>query len=362
MLIYTSSGTIVTDTITIMQGVSMLDDSSYISRFDSNGALGVMMDQWQQLEKTFEVPSQKYDIDNIVFAGMGGSALAAELSLVWPGYSVPFEICRSYKLPDYVGTKSLVIVSSYSGNTEETVSALEDAVARKSHIIVVSAGGKLSELATDKELSWVQLPAGLQPRHAVLFSFKVLVTILERCGFVKHTDAEKSIHQTADFLHGALGAWGPSVPTEDNLAKQLAEHCMGKTPIIYAGLLYPAAYKWKINFNENAKNTAWCGQYSEFNHNEFLGWSSHPIEKPFAVFDLISSFDHPQIKKRFEISDKLLSGKRPKAKQIHAEGETLLEQLLWTVALGDMVSVYLALLNGVNPTPVDLIEKLKKEL
>ncbi|MBP9738305.1 bifunctional phosphoglucose/phosphomannose isomerase [Candidatus Saccharibacteria bacterium] len=340
----------------------MLDDKSYISRFDTDDALGVMMNQWQQLEKAFEIPSQQYDIENIVFVGMGGSALAAELSLVWPGYIVPFEICRNYTVPAYVGSKSLVIVSSYSGNTEEAISALEDAARKKSHIIVVSAGGALSELAKKHDANWVQLPTGLQPRHAVLFSFKVLVTILERCGFVKVADAEKSIHQTAEFLRASLGAWGPSVPTNDNSAKQLAEYCMGKTPIIYAGLLYPAAYKWKINFNENAKNTAWCGQYSEFNHNEFLGWSSHPIEKPFGVFDLISSFDHSQIKKRFLVSDKLLSGKRPKALQIHAEGETVLEQLLWTVALGDMVSVYLALLNGVNPTPVDLIEKLKKEL
>lgn len=345
-----------------MQGVVMLDDSSYISRFDSQDALGVAIEEWRQLEETFEVPEQRYEIENIVFAGMGGSALSAELSLVWPGYSVPFEIARTYQLPQYVGDKTLVIVSSYSGNTEETVAAFQDALQRGAHVLVVASGGTLIELAKQHNKTAVLLPKGLQPRHATLYSFKVLITILERCGLIAVTAAEEAIHACATFLQTALVAWGPSVPTGDNLAKQLAEHMAGKTPIIYGGILYPAAYKWKISCNENAKNTAWCGQYSEFNHNEFIGWSSHPVEKPFAVIDLISSFDHPQIQKRFTVSDKLLSGKRPKAIRVAAEGETLLQQLLWSVALGDMVSVYLALLNGVNPTPVDLIEKLKKEL
>lgn len=340
----------------------MLDDKTYISRFDSDDALGVTMHQWMQLEMEFDVPKLSSKVSNIVFAGMGGSALSAELSLVWPGYSVPFEISRAYELPKYVDEKTLVIISSYSGNTEETVASLSDALSKKAQIVVIASGGQLSKLASEKDLTFVKLPEDLQPRHAVLYGFKVLVTILERSGFVKENMAEREIHQTAEFLKGSLGHWGPSVKTADNLAKQLAQNIVGKTPIIYGGLLYPAAYKWKINMNENAKNTAWCNQYSEFNHNEFLGWVSHPIEKPFAVFDLISSFDHPQIKKRFEVTDKLLSGKRPKATEIHAEGKTKLEQLLWAVALGDMVSLYLALLNGVNPTPVDLMDKLKKEL
>jgi glucose/mannose-6-phosphate isomerase len=137
----------------------------------------------------------------------------------------------------------------------------------------------------------------------------------------------------------------------------------GKTPIIYGGALtYPAAYKWKINVNENAKNTAWCNQLPEFNHNEFIGWSSHPIEKPFAVIDLISSFEHPRVLKRFEVSDRLLSGKRPKAHRVEAVGESVVEQLLYLVLLGDFVTAYLGILNNVDPSPVELVEKFKKEL
>lgn len=340
----------------------MLDDHSYIARFDVQDALGVAADQWKQLQHQFEIGQQDYQIDNIIFAGMGGSALAAQLSLTWPGYNVPFEILRDYELPHYASSRTLVIASSYSGNTEEVLSVLHQAKQTKSHIICISAGGKLAEIASQQGYQYLELPSGIQPRYAVLYSFKALITVLERCGFVKVSEMDPQLHQAAQYLQNSVVNWLPSVPTAQNLAKQLAEKMVGKTPIIYGAKLFSAAYKWKINFNENAKNTAWCGQYSEFNHNEFLGWSSHPIEKPFAVIDLISSFDHEQVKKRFEISDRLLSGKRPKALQIQAEGETILQQLLWVVALGDMISIYLAILNGVNPTPVDLIEKLKTEL
>lgn len=339
----------------------MLDDSSYISRFDSQNALGVVMSQFEQLKQDFPVAAQSQNLDGVVVAGMGGSALAASFVPVWPGVGVPYEICRDYNLPSWANEKTLVIVSSYSGNTEETLACLKDAQQKGASIAVIAAGGALADAATEHSLPLANLPADLQPRMAPFYNFKALLSILAAYKLVT-PNALDQISATAEKMIHIPATWGPSVPTKDNLAKQIAEHMLGKTPIIYGGILYPAAYKWKININENAKNTAWCNQYPEFNHNEFIGWSSHPVEKPFAVIDLISSFDHPQVQKRFTVSDRLLSGKRPKAWQIHAEGETLLEQLLWSVALGDMVSIYLALLNGVNPTPVDLIEKFKKEL
>jgi glucose/mannose-6-phosphate isomerase len=126
--------------------------------------------------------------------------------------------------------------------------------------------------------------------------------------------------------------------------------------------LWPAAYKWKISFNENAKNIAWCNQFSEFNHNEMLGWSAQPVDKPYGIIELQSKFEHQRILKRYEITNRLLSGQWPQPHIIEAQGETILEQILWTIALGDFTSIYLALLNGINPTPVELIEKLKSEL
>ena len=122
------------------------------------------------------------------------------------------------------------------------------------------------------------------------------------------------------------------------------------------------AYKWKISWNENAKNVAFWNVLPEFNHNEFMGWTSHPVEKPYVVFDLRSSFDYPKITKSFEISDRLLSGKRPKANVIELQGESVIAQMLWASIFADFVSIYLAILNGVDPSKVELIEKLKQEL
>lgn len=138
---------------------------------------------------------------------------------------------------------------------------------------------------------------------------------------------------------------------------------VGNSVVIYSGpKMYPAAYKWKININENSKNIAWCNQLPEFNHNEFQGWISHPIEKPYKVVDIRSGLEHPRVQARFEITEKLLSGKRPHPEVVVPSGDSVLKQLLWSIQLGDFVSLYLALLNGLNPTPVDLIEKLKVEL
>jgi glucose/mannose-6-phosphate isomerase len=340
--------------------MAVLDDLKYIARFDTNDALGVVEHQFQQLLHRFTIKGEVKEVEKVVVAGMGGSALAAMFIDVWPGLKVPFVIVRDYTLPAWVDEKTLVIASSYSGNTEETLSCLVQAEKIGAQIAIISAGGKLQRAAELKDYPYAQLPEGYQPRMAPFYNFKALISILEK--FKLSHGCIETLESTALKMAELTKEWAADVPTKDNQAKQIAEHLFGKTPVMYGAKLYPAAYKWKINFNENAKNTAWCNMYPEFNHNEFLGWTSHPIEKPFGVIDLVSSFDHPQVKKRFEISDKLLSGKRPKAMAIHAKGDTLLEELLWVVALGDMASVYLALLNGLNPTPVDLIEKLKAEL
>ena len=340
----------------------MLDDQQYITRFDSDDALGVAAEQFSQLAHGYELDQLSGgNVSRVLVAGMGGSALAADyIPVIWPEITIPYAVSRSYTLPGWVDGTTLVVISSYSGNTEEILAVLEAAQQRQAQIVVMSSGGALAEQAADHSHPYLQIPSGVQPRMSYLYQLKALATILDAWGVTQ--DAVEQLQAAGQTLGDIPRQWTASVPTEQNQAKQLAEHLAGKTPVIYGGILYPAAYKWKISCNENAKNTAWCGQYSEFNHNEFLGWSSHPIEKPFGVVDLISSFDHPQVQKRFALTDKLLSGKRPKALQIAAEGESLLEQLLWVTALGDMVSIYLAILNGVNPTPVELIEKFKKEL
>lgn len=342
----------------------MLDDLKYIHERDAQDALGIAEKQASQLTQQFTFTgNQTFEaVDNVVYAGMGGSALAALLVHTWPKLRVPFEVVRDYDLPDYVNEKTLVIAASYSGNTEETLSALEQAEAKSAQIAIIAGGGALQEVATAKGYLLGELPKVVQPRYAVLSNYKLLLDILHKTG-VLADDFSNELTQAAGFLSGAIQSWLPTVKTTENPAKQLALEVLGKSVVIYGGpKLFPAAYKWKISFNENAKQIAWAGQYPEFNHNEFIGWSKQPVDKPYVVIDLRSTLEHPQVQKRFSVSERLLSGMRPTPEIVTAHGSTILEQLLWTIALGDFVSLYTGIANGLNPAPVELVEKFKKEL
>lgn len=343
----------------------MLDDLKLIHERDAQDALGVVAKQWQQLEQVVEptVSLTAHGVENIVYAGMGGSALAAVMAGVWPNLKVPFVLVRGYSLPAFVNEQTLVICSSYSGNTEETLSSLEAAKAAGAQIVVIAGGGKLAEAAKANQWPLFLLPPSTQPRYNVLSNFKALLTILQSVGVLKDAAVLQELPAATAFLKESIAAWLPTVPTATNSAKKLAQELMGQSIVVYSGpQLYPAAYKWKISFNENAKQVAWVNQLPEFNHNEFIGWSKQPVNKPYAVIDLRSKLEHPRVQKRFEVSAKLLSGLRPQPHVVEAKGQNILQQLLWTSAMGDFVSIYLALLNGLNPAPVDLVEKFKKAL
>lgn len=341
----------------------MLDDLKLIHERDADDTLGIAERQGRQLSHGFETSQKPVDVDNIVYAGMGGSALAALLSTSWPAYTKPFQVLRGYDIPAYVSERTYFIACSYSGNTEETISALEQAAAKGAQIAIIAGGGKLADMAREKGYPLAVLPKAEQPRYAVLYNFKALLTLLGQAGLLDGNDVGKKLEKTAGFLQEAVKQWVATVPTAKNRAKQIAQEVIGKSAVIYAGpKLGPAAYKWKIGFNENAKNVAWTDEFPEFNHNEFMGWTQQPRQKPYTVIDLRSSLEHPRVQKRFEVTERLLSGMRPAPIVVQAEGDDLLEQLLWTVVFGDFVTLYTALLNGLNPAPVDLIEKFKKSL
>lgn len=341
----------------------MLDDLKLIHERDPQDTLGIAERQGDQLAHTFETSQQKIDVDNIVYGAMGGSALAAIVSASWPGYGIPFQVVRDYDIPEYVSERTYFIAASYSGNTEETLSALEQAEAKGAQIAVITGGGKLAEIAKEKGYPLVVLPKAEQPRYAVFYNLKALLVLLQQAGLLNGSDIDAELKEAAEFLDSAVKAWTPTVPTANNQAKQIAQEVIGKSAVIYAGpKLAPAAYKWKISFNENAKHVAWTNQYPEFNHNEFMGWTKQPQQKPYTVIDLRSSLEHPRVQKRFEVTERLLSGMRPAPIVVEVQGETILQQLLWSIALGDFVTLYTAILNGLNPAPVDLIEKFKKSL
>lgn len=343
--------------------VPMLDDLKYIHEKDAQDALGVIEKQWKQLMQHYEVSfTPTEDIRNVVLSGMGGSAWPALYVQVWPGITVPFEVSRNYTLPKYVNENTLVIVSSYSGNTEETLASLAVAEERKAQIVVFAAGGELARLAKEKNLPLFAIPPGIQPRMSSFYFIAAFISLFTSLGLMD-PEAATELPGLSQWLSGEVDPWKPDVPTAQNPAKQLALEIAGKTLISYSGpLLGPVANKMKICMNENAKNTAWSYQYPEFSHNEFIGWSSHPIEKPFAVVEIRSNLEHPRVQKRFEISERMLSGMRPSPLVITPKGETLPQQIFWTSMFCDFVCTYVALLNGVNPTPVDLVEKFKAEL
>lgn len=340
----------------------MLDDLRKIAQVDKNDALGVAGKQASQLAHEYNIELDFENISNVVVGGMGGSGWPSLVLKSWPGLTVPFELSGNYSVPSYVNHQTLYIASSYSGNTEETLSAVAEAAEKGAQIVVMAAGGKLAEVAAEKGYPFYQIPSGIQPRMSSFYFLAALVQILEPLGLIP-AGSLKELREASGWLEGKNASWLPDVPLSKNPAKQLAEHLEGKNVIMYSGpLLFPAANKWKICINENAKNTAWVNQYPELSHNEFIGWSSHPVQKPFAVVEIQSELEHPRVQKRFALTDKLLSGKRPHAYVVKPEGDTVLQQILWAFNFGDYVSIYFAILNNVDPTPVDLVEKFKKEL
>lgn len=339
----------------------MLDDLRYIHEHDLQDALGIAEKQYQQLSTEFDFKVEPKTINNVIVAGMGGSALAGLVAQTWLDLSLPLEVVRNYSLPNYASSQTLVVISSYSGNTEETISALAEAEKRGCVIVIVASGGKLTEIARQKNYPLLLIPTGYQPRHATLFNLKALASIFD--GYQLTQGAVSNLMTQADFIKLSTSKLRPDIATKDNQAKTIALELTGKSIVVYSGpLMSAAAYKWKINFNENAKHIAWFNQLPEFNHNEFLGWTKQPVDKPYAVIDLRSRLENPRVQQRFELTQKLLSGMRPDPIVVQADGDSLLAQLLWLITLGDFTSIYLALLNGLNPTPVEMIERFKTAL
>lgn len=342
----------------------MLDDLKLIHTRDAQDALGAAGKQWQHLQYSF-TPSGDTSfagIQHVVYAAMGGSAVAAEVVKVWPGTSVPLEVVRGYDLPTYVGVNTLVVVASYSGNTEETLSALRQAQAVGAKIAVITAGGQLQQIAEDQGYALLLLPKTEFPRCGVFYGVRALLQLFVSAGLAD-VDYLAAFARVSDSLKKASATWAPETATAKNPAKQLAQELMGRSVVLYSGpLLYPAAYRWKMDVNENAKQIAWVNQFPEFSHNEFTGWSQQPVDKPYVVVDIRSNLENPAIQKRFEATSRLLSGKRPSSLVVQAQGADVFEQLAWTIVYGDFVSLYLAILNGINPGPLELVDKLKVAL
>ncbi|MBS7643166.1 bifunctional phosphoglucose/phosphomannose isomerase [Candidatus Bathyarchaeota archaeon] len=302
--------------------------------------------------------------ENILVLGMGGSAIGGELLRGWlRKYSqIPIEVNHDYYLPAYADANTLVLAVSYSGDTEETLSGFVEAVSRKCMIVGISSGGLLEKFCQSLRVPFLKLPSGMPPRTALPYLFFPLVLIVKKFGIAPKMSEVKEALVVLKQLREEIK---PEIPTSNNPSKQLAAQLYGGIPVIYGFQeYYGVAMRIKTQFNENAKVPAKYEVFPELNHNETVGWEGpKELTKLLNVVLLRDPNEPPEIQIRVEAIKKLtLNQKAGKVLEIYPRGKTTLAKMLSTVYIGDFASVYLAILYGVDPTPVEIINKMKYEL
>jgi glucose/mannose-6-phosphate isomerase len=301
----------------------------------------------------------------LVVAGMGGSAIGGALARAALGdhASRPIFVTRAYGLPPWTTPDTTVLCASYSGNTEETLACYESAGALGAQRVVVTTGGRLAEMAREDGVPLIPLPGGFQPRAAVAYMTVAALEVAALCGAGPRLTSE--IDVAASHTEQLVAEWGPDAP-EDSLAKQTARGLLGTVPVIAgAGLTVPIAYRWKTQINENSKQPAFAHELPELDHNELEGWEGVGELDPPARFSAVFLDDsdaHPRVKERMDLTEKLIARSATASFHLETRGQTTIERVISLVLLGDLVSIYLAALRGVDPGPVKLIEQLKADL
>jgi len=297
----------------------------------------------------------------LVVAGMGGSAIGGALARAALGdrASRPIVLARGYALPAWTTPDTTVLCSSYSGNTEETLAVYEAAGALGARRIVATTGGKLAEAARADSVPVIPLPGGFQPRVAVAYSLVVALEVAGLSGAGERLHAE--IDVAAAHTEELLDSWDPDA--EDSLPKTLARGLHGTIPqIAGAGLTAPIAYRWKTQINENAKAPSFFDELPELDHNEIAGWEGAADVGRFSAVFLDDCDLHPRIRQRIELTRGLIASHGAPTFRVESIGQSRTERLVSLVLLGDLVSLYLAVLRGVDPTPVVVLERLKAAL
>ncbi|MFH0802206.1 MAG: bifunctional phosphoglucose/phosphomannose isomerase [bacterium] len=346
----------------------ILDDQKAMEALDQGEMLGRLAEFPDQCRSVREIAKQvapmPFQADQVALLGMGGSAMGGELLQAYlrEELKVPFLVVRDYTLPACIGPKSLVLAVSYSGNTEETLSAYSFARERGSAIIALSSGGKLQEEARAGGVPNLPLPDGMPPRTALAYTFFYPLFILEKTGLIASREPE--LEECFSILEFCRGLWEPSIFSDENLAKQLAARFLRKIPVIYGTSSWKGAValRWKCQLNENAKVIAASGVFPEMNHNELVGWSG-PAENYRDLHTIIlrDKDDGPRIQKRVEFSKLIMNAAVP-GDEVWAWGKSPLARMFSLIYLGDYVSVYLALLQGLDPTSIEVINQLKAEM
>ncbi|OGW76034.1 MAG: bifunctional phosphoglucose/phosphomannose isomerase [Omnitrophica bacterium RBG_13_46_9] len=349
-----------------------LDNMKDIIKIDRDNMLGLLVSFPKQCRDALAIGKKirvkdryKKDYSDIVFTGLGGSAVGGDII---KGYAeseadTPIFVNRNYTLPKFVDKDSLVFAVSYSGNTEETLSAYAEAKKRRANVIVITSGGKLEELALKNGDMLIVIPKGYPPRCALGYIFIPSLIMLSKLGFVK--DKSDEIRKVADLLDGMQKKkLSPGIKGGANISKEIAKKIHNKFPVIYAAeRMEGIATRWRGEFAENSKTLSSAHLFPEMNHNEIVGWMNPgALLKDFIAIVLRDKDDLAKVKKRMDITCAILKKEGFHVLEVENRVETLLGRMLSLIYIGDFASFYLAVLNRVEPTPVARITYLKKQL
>lgn len=349
--------------------VNVLDQQEKIKEVDRSSMLGDLVktsdycrDAITRAEQA-SVP-ERVNPKIIVVVGMGGSAIGGEILHDWlrDTLPIPIEVCRDYTLPAYVNKDTLVFVNSYSGNTEETLTAFLTAIHRKCTVTAVTSGGQLESFCKKLHVPHMIIPAGLQPRVAIPYLFFPLPVLMEKMGILSNIESE--LEEAIQVLERVAKANAPDVPTNNNRAKQLAQELMETIPVIYGFRQYSSiAHRLKAQFNENSKVPSKCDIFPELNHNETVGYEApESLNKKQSIILIRDPQEPPEIRNRIETTTSLVFNRANKVLEITAEGKGKLAKMFSVLCTGDFASVYLAILQNKDPTPVNIIDMVKSEL
>jgi glucose/mannose-6-phosphate isomerase len=347
-----------------------LDAPEIYQRFDPSNMIGRIGELPQQCLKAWQgaidlpLPPDYADVDKVIIIGMGGSAIGGDLvrTLTMTQGKANVLVHRDYNLPQLVDERTLVIASSYSGNTEETLSAFSQALQTTAKKLAITTGGRLKTLSLERGIPVFTFHYKAEPRVAFGYSFFSLLAFFKKMGLINIEPHD--VDETVRVLEELVLNLDRSIPLEANQAKQLAIRLSGRLVTIYgAGILSKVAFRWKTQLNECSKVWASAEYFPELNHNAIVGYR-YPLwinQKAFVIM-LRSALFHPRILIRYEVTADLLNSAGVDHEVVEAKGESLLSQMMSAVLLGDYVSYYLALLNEVDPSPVAAIDYMKGQL
>jgi glucose/mannose-6-phosphate isomerase len=337
-------------------------------KIDSMNMLGKIASMPSQLREGFDLAEGAWKDsvgprpDHVVVAGMGGSAIGGDILRLYLSdvTDIPILVCRDYRLPVFVGDGSLVVLSSYSGNTEETLSCFRDGLERRAMVRCISSGGELLDLAGKHGVPYVRIPGGYAPRAALGYSFSALLALAWSWNLCQ--PKREDLSESTDTLESLNRSYS-SIESDDNQAVLLAERLVDLIPVIYSDNRSDAvATRWKNQFSENSKKLAFTGLLPEMNHNDIMGWQIKDPAMRAGVIFLRMPDEHPRVSARFAFVKEVVQDKAVFCEDFSGSGSSLLSRLFSIILLGDYVSLYLALARGIDPTPIATIDNLKSWL